>query len=308
MSAPKVIVAGEIFVDLLMIGLDAWPTPGKEIFAHSFRREIGGGTAITASALGRLGCESGVLAAVGADYGDWTIERLNRTGVRTETISREAGDASGFTVIATRPEDRAFITYPGANRAFPRVLRNWIETALDFPRHIHFSAPLCLDEAAHDIASIRQRGASVSLDSGWNEEWLSDKRAWTVAAMVDIFFPNEVEAARMTGHNAPGVMLETFADRGVEHVVLKLGTNGAAMLWDGAVQRVNPIQVKCVDTTGAGDCFDAGFLHFWLSGAPPIECLRAANICGALSTEHHGGIAGAPSLDRLKAELRKLNT
>lgn len=308
MSAPLVIVAGEIFVDLLMIGVDAWPAPGKEIFAHSFRREVGGGTAITASALARLGCDAGVLAVVGADYGEWTIQRLQECGVRTDTIYAEQLDASGFTVIATRPEDRAFITYPGTNRAFPSVLRKWMESAVQFPRHVHFSVPLRLEEAGDVIAAIRKHNATVSLDVGWNEQWLSNERAWSVAGQVDIFFPNEVEATRMTGQDDPTKMLRTFADRGLKHVVIKLGPKGATMLWEGATYQVDPLRVASVDTTGAGDCFDAGFLHFWLSGALPMECLQAANVCGALSTEHHGGIAGAPSLERLQAELRKLNT
>jgi sugar/nucleoside kinase (ribokinase family) len=307
MSGPKILVAGEIYIDLLMTGIDAWPQPGKEIFATAFRREIGGGAAITASALARLGCPCGVLAAVGNDYGTWVCERLNACGVATDNIHQD-GDATGFTVIASRPEDRAFITYVGANRSFTNILQSWIDNNVNFPKHVHFSVPLSLGDAPDFISALQQRGVSVSVDVGWNQNWLSDERAWDVATRADIFFPNAVEAMHITGEEQASKMLEKFASRGAQHVALKLGSQGAAMLWDDQIQFVDPIPVGCVDTTGAGDCFNAGFLQPWLSGASPLECLRAANVCGALSTEGHGGIEGAPSLERLHAELRKLKT
>jgi len=306
MNIGTVLVAGEIFIDLLMTNLDAWPEPGKEIFATSFQREIGGGTAITASALARLGCECDVLAAVGEDYGEWARNRLQQCNVRTDSIRTDKEDATGFTVIASRPEDRAFITYLGANRRFPEILRNWLRSAVKAPKHVHFSVPLRFEEGRDSICAITGRGATVSLDVGWNQHWLSDERAWDVARAANIFFPNELEGMHMTGEIEPAKMLQVFANRKFQHVVLKLGPKGAAMLWEGHITFENPIRIQCGDTTGAGDCFDAGFLQAWLSGAEPIRCLRAANICGALSTTAHGGIAGAPDLELLRAELRKL--
>ena len=95
-------------------------------------------------------------------------------------------------------------------------------------------------------------------------------------------------------------MLRWFADAGLGRVALKLGARGAALLWDGQVEFSAGLGVKTVDTTGAGDCFNAGFLHSWLQGDQPEICLRAANICGALSTEAYGGVAGAPGAARLK--------
>ena len=98
-------------------------------------------------------------------------------------------------------------------------------------------------------------------------------------------------------------MLAWLAHRGVRNVALKLGERGAALLWDGEIFHCPPHKVKAVDTTGAGDCFDAGFICGWLHGLEPDRCLRVGAICGALSTRGLGGIASFPSKEELEREL-----
>ena len=120
---------------------------------------------------------------------------------------------------------------------------------------------------------------------------------------VDIFFPNETEARRITGEDDPERCLRRFAEAGLKRVALKLGASGAALLWEGSVLFGAPHPAPSVDTTGAGDCFDAGFLHAWLRRKTPEAILQTANICGALCTEKYGGIAGFPNAARLKHEL-----
>src|SRR5204862_6920381 len=121
---------------------------------------------------------------------------------------------------------------------------------------------------------------------------------------IDIFLPNEIEAARLTGETDPEQCLQKLAAAGVKRVALKLGARGAALLWDGKILFDAPPAVTPVDPTGAGDCFDAGLLHTWLKGASPAQLLRAGNICGACSTEALGRIAGFPSAARLGRELK----
>ena len=109
----------------------------------------------------------------------------------------------------------------------------------------------------------------------------------------------------MTGETEPESILRRFREEGAKAVALKLGARGAGLLWEGRIVFVDPHPVKPVDTTGAGDCFDAGFLHAWLRGEPPESCLRMVAICGALSTEGLGGLSAFPSRDRLETELSK---
>ena len=122
---------------------------------------------------------------------------------------------------------------------------------------------------------------------------------------VDIFFPNQKEASAMTGERDALRILERFRDEGVKAVVLKLGSRGAGMLWQDRISFTERYSVDPVDTTGAGDCFDAGFLDAWLRSEDAETCLRAGAICGALSTEAMGGIGGFPSRERLETELHK---
>jgi sugar/nucleoside kinase (ribokinase family) len=298
-----VIVAGEIFADLIMSGFPAWPQPGTEAFASEFRREVGGGAAITANGLARLGSRAAVLSVLGCD-GEWIVEKLNQLGVLTSQLQFDPLDSTPVTVAISTPEDRTFLTYPGSNRMLPGKLRDAASSgALASARHIHLGWAPDLNLATELLTEIRGNGCSISLDVGWHEAWLADSRSMKLMPALDIFFPNEPEALRMTGERDPERSLRLFETAGAKRVALKLGTGGAALLWDGEIFRVDPYPVNTVDTIGAGDCFDAGFLHFWLQGAPPLTCLRAANFCGAASTEAYGGIAGFPDLTRVGQAL-----
>jgi len=299
MKAVDVVIAGELFADLIMTGFDFWPAPGREAFATEFHREIGGGAAITACGLARLGMRTRVLGVVGTD-GDWLINRLASMGVDTSTVRIDPSEATAFTVVATSSADRAFLTYPGANRRFPGTLREGFGAA----SHVHLACAPVLDTASELFTMIHENGCTISLDAGWHEEWLADHRLLTILPLVDIYFPNQAEAQRITGESAPVEMLHKFDECGVKRVALKLGPGGAGLLWDGEILWSGPRRVTTIDTTGAGDCFDAGFLRAWLRGDSPEVCLRTANICGALSTEVYGGIEGFPNPKRLAEELK----
>ncbi len=124
---------------------------------------------------------------------------------------------------------------------------------------------------------------------------------------VDIFFPNLPEAQKLTGEENPTAILEYFRAAGVERVALKLGSEGSAFsIARAQLCSRKPPNVKPVDTTGAGDCFDAGFLQAWLAGKSPEICLLQGNICGAFSTLAYGGIAGFPRPADIERELKRL--
>ncbi len=304
MNPLDAMVAGEVFVDLIMTGFDFWPQPGMEAFARAFHREIGGGTAITASGLAKLGSRAGVFGVIGSEWGGWVTGRLSQNEVDTSAIEFDADEPTGFSVVASSPQDRAFLSYAGANRHLDDALRHAATSnRFSAARHVHLACAPPLASAPELLEAIRRNGCTVSLDVGWHEPWLADPRAMALLPMIDIFFPNELEARVMTGEANPQRALARYRDAGAPAVALKLGAAGAALFWHGSLYRVGPHPANPRDTTGAGDCFDAGFLHSWLHGAPAETCLRAANICGALSTEAHGGIAGFPSPERLRREL-----
>jgi len=297
------IVAGELYTDLILSGFDFWPQPGQEAFAKKFHREVGGGASNTACGMARLGSAVSVLGVVGDD-GDWLVRQLAQKGVATSHIICDPAEPTAFTVAISMTEERSFLTYPGANRSFPAALtRSAAAKCLAEAAHVHLAFPPDLSTAAKLLTSIRANGCTVSLDVGWHEHWLRDARLREILPLLDLFFPNESEAHCIAGETDPERILHWFSAAGIRRVALKLGARGAALLWDGEIRFDTPPRVRPVDTTGAGDSFNAGFLHSWLRGEPPHTCLRTANICGALSTEAYGGVAGVPDAGRLQQLL-----
>jgi ribokinase len=306
MNRLDVLVAGELYVDLILSGFEFWPEPGEEAYAKEFRREIGGGAAITASGLASLGLVTGIFAVSGADHHDWMAARLMERGVDTSELLVDPVEPTAFTVAVSVPEDRAFFTYLGSNRRFPVAIAEAARSGhLTRARHVHMAYAPPWDLAEKLFETIRESGCTLSLDAGWDEEWLTDPRAPALLPLVDVFFPNEMEAARMTGARDPKEMLSRFAEAGLRCVALKLGARGSAALCSEEMVFVPSIAVAPLDTTGAGDCFNAGFLWRWLEGEPIADCLRVGNVCGGLSTEEYGGIAGFPSPARLRRELER---
>ena len=303
-EALDIMVAGELYADLILSGFEFWPSPGQEAFAKTYHREVGGGAANTACGMAKLGSRAAVLGVIGAD-GDWLIDRLHQNGVDTAQIARDSSEPTAFTVAVSTPQERSFFTYLGANRGFPSALAEAAAANhLSRARHVHLAFAPDLDTAADLFAAIRRNGCTVSLDVGWHEPWLRDPRMRDILPLLDGFFPNETEAHAITGLQDPEENLRWFQEAGVRRVALKLGARGAALLWDGDIRFAAPLPVTPIDTTGAGDCFNAGLLHSWLRGDPPEVALNVANICGALSTEAYGGVAGVPDARRLEQCLK----
>jgi sugar/nucleoside kinase (ribokinase family) len=144
---------------------------------------------------------------------------------------------------------------------------------------------------AHDL--------TTSLDPGYDpaDAWGSD--LLDVLCEVDVFLPNEVELEKLTGKQNPAEALRIL-DNGRTLIVAKLGAEGCMSLDQGKVIKVPAFPVQPIDTTGAGDTFNAGFLHAWLKGARLYEALRFGAACGALSTLAAGGTQSQPSADQAR--------
>jgi sugar/nucleoside kinase (ribokinase family) len=302
-----VLVAGDLFVDMVMSGFRSWPpSPGEEVFAERFCREIGGGAAITACGMARLGVKAGVAGVVGKTDGPWLIESLQAGGVNTSAIKQSSQEPTAVTVSVSSATDRTFLTYMGANRELPALLRE-MSSHGEFmnARHVHLACAPDPAEVKNVFRQAKAQGGSLSVDAGWHPEWLTDSRCKEQLRNVDIFLPNEREAALMTGETEPLRILEALQKLGIATVALKLGARGAALLSGGKIMFCAPVDVQSVDSTGAGDCFDAGFVFAWLRGDDPQRCLKTGTICGALSTRRLGGIAGFPTIAELNAKLEE---
>jgi ribokinase len=295
-----VAVIGELFLDEIFADFGAYPKLGEEVFARRFRREVGGGAAITACGLAKLGVQVQVFGSVGKLDGKWVLDRLTSFVVDCSGVEFHSKEPTGVTVSASTREDRAFFTYYGANsqlaiqRGRPDVAK-----ALASCRHVHFA---CAPEAELDMplfTSLRRGKCTISIDVQSHVSWLTRPESINILRMCDMFFPNEREGCWVSSEAEPTDILLRLREKGVRGVGLKLGAKGAALLWEGRQYLSDSFPVETLDTTGSGDCFDAGFIFAWLRGNQPERCLHVANICGALSTRTLGGITGSPTLEEL---------
>lgn len=298
MKESDVAVAGELFVDHVFSGFERWPQPGEEHFTDQYVREAGGGAAITACALSRLG-RSVAIFAVAGEQDVWLKDRLRSFAVGVEGL-RTAPMGTAVSVSISTRDDRSFLTWPGANRELPGYLGEAeIQDRMARARHVHLAAPLERPLAVELFRKLRAAGSTISLDVGHRPDWLTQEENWKTCAEVDFFLPNEREGQIMTGCSEPERMIAVLGSMGIGGVVLKLGRAGAIACAVGGVCRAAAPAVDAVDSTGAGDAFDAGLIDAYLEGAGLAAMLERACLCGSLSTRKAGALAALPSREEL---------
>jgi sugar/nucleoside kinase (ribokinase family) len=302
----QVLFAGEINVDLVLQGYTAFPEPGREVLVSGSELVLGSATAIMAMGLARLGTKVAFAGKVGDDlWGRYCLEDMAARGIDLSRVVKDARLKTGITVSITHPGDRALVTHLGAITALTAA--DVTDTAMSGLGHLHVSSFFFQDGLRPGVPELFARahrlGLTTSLDTGFDpsERWDGGLRA--ALAEADLFFPNEVELEALTGCKDPVSGLRALAG-GRARVVAKLGERGAMTLDGGSVLEVPSYRVDPVDTTGAGDSFNAGFLHLWLQGAPLADCLRLGAACGALSTRALGGTAAQPTLAEAEALVR----
>ncbi|MEA1673168.1 carbohydrate kinase family protein [Nitrospirillum sp. BR 11163] len=294
-----VAVVGELYIDHVLSGFTTWPQPGEEVVTDAYTREVGGGAANTACGLARLGRAVQLVGIVGEADAAWFRQRLAPYALDTGGL-RIGDGATGISISVSTREDRSFFTHIGVNRALPALLSDPATVAgLARARHVHFALPL--DRAVADalLPALRDAGCTTSLDVGFQPGWLPDPENHATCRAVDHLLPNEKEAALFCGSDGTEDYLSLARRLALPNPVLKLGRRGALGLDGDATLGAAPPPVDAVDTTGAGDAFDAGYIDALLDGAPVLERLRRACICGALSTRVAGALGGIPDRTEL---------
>ncbi|WP_394820703.1 carbohydrate kinase family protein [Pendulispora albinea] len=306
----KVLVAGEINVDLILRGCPIFPAPGKEVVVDDLEMVLGSASAICAMGLARLGTPVVFIGKVGTDSsGAFCLETMARAGVDVSRIEPDRALKTGVTVALTAPGDRALISYLGSTTQLTEA--DITDRDFEGIAHLHVSSyylqaklrPGCrtLFERAH------RAGLTTSLDPGYDpsEQWADD--ILDTLSEVDLFFPNEIEL-RKIAHEDDVIAALHALERTHAKTVAKLGAEGAITLHRGEVVRVPAFRVEPLDTTGAGDSFDAGFLGAWLEGSDLLECLRFGAACASLSTLGIGGTAKQPTWQEARTVVARGHT
>src|SRR5271166_4915514 len=300
-----IVVVGDINVDLVLTGLPSLPEFRKLKHAKDMKFTLGGSSAIFAYNIARLGAATGFAGKLGKDHlGDFLIETLNSVGVDTSHVVRDSRLPTGICVSMSFPQDYAMVSYPGIRESFAlqEIDLNYLKQA----RHLHLSSyylqpglqPGCLEL----FQSAKAAGLTTSLDPDHDphEEWDSGIRQ--LLSNVDVFLPNEVEASRISGTQDLEAAMKLFDGLG-HTTVIKRGSYGVSVIRGHQVVSAPAFNIQPVDTTGAGDSFNAGFLFQYLRGEPLQKCMAWGNACGALSTRALGGIAGFPTRSEVEEFL-----
>jgi hypothetical protein len=297
-----VIVVGDYFVDLIFNGLPQFPELGKEIVGSGFEM-LPGGAYNAALAMHRLGLGVGWAADFGDDdFSRFALERARAEGLDDSLFVRHPRPLRRITAALSFPGDRAFITYVDPEPGTPAALKALLTASA---RVLFISGVYYGNLYTAGSALVRAKRMKVFMDGNSGDEvTLSHPAVRRSLQSVEAFLPNADEARRMTGKADLCEAMTALAGL-CPLVIVKDGANGAYARAGEQTFHAPGISVAAVDTTGAGDCFSAGFLKAWFDGRPLAECLRWGNVVGGLSTTALGGTGRPVTTVEVERLLRR---
>ncbi len=300
MSGFDIVVLGDANPDLVLSGDQVEPAFGQaERLVEGAELVIGGSGAIFACGVARLGLRVAFAAVVGNDiFGRFMCEELEARGVDTSAVTVLPDRATGITVVLSGPDDRAMLTFPGTIGDLRGSLID--QELLQRTRHIHVSSYFLQRSLTPELPALfreaRAGKATTSIDPNWDPSGLWDDGLVGLLPEVDVFLPNEMEALSLARISTLEDAIARFRSAGARTVVVKTAEQGVIGAEASELVDVPAFPLHVVDSTGAGDSFDAGFLAAYLNGEPLRRCMEIGNACGGLSTQGVGGTATQPTM------------
>lgn len=286
---PRILCVGRLYCDVIFTDLPRMPTPGTEVFAGGVGLHAGGGAAITAGHLSSLGHPTSLAAYLpGAAFGDVVTQELQAHGIdlRLCRKSTERSDPQ-LTVALGHNGERAFVTHR-TGPAFPSFSANSLADM--HLSHLHIGEAATLIDNPQLISIAKSLGMTTSLDCSWDDQ-LDAESLIALLPEIDLFLPNQSEIEFLSA--------KVLSASGSALTVIKQGADGATALLNGTRIHMPAISVTAIDTTGAGDAFNASFLNAWLQKRPIEECLMVANRKGAEAVTYRGGMGGISDILRV---------
>jgi sugar/nucleoside kinase (ribokinase family) len=296
------VVVGRPSVDITFTGLEAWPELGRDVDAGGLG--WGAGTSFnTPASANRLGLRVAYISAVGTDlWGRFLVEEYEREGLPTEFLSVVDEPLPWVSVGMNLGPDRGFVTYADPAEDVEGDMRRRAMELVSSGRVRHLHGYVS-EEEMELARAARDRGMTVSLDA-WGGPWFeADAKPSEVLPLADVVLANESEAMAMVGADNLDAALGALAAL-CRFAVVKRGGDGASAIVDSRRIDVPTEAIAPVDTTGAGDCFNAGFLYGWLHGLRPEVCLGLGNLCAGAVVRAFGGYRNCPTEPELLSMAR----
>ncbi|NOY37300.1 MAG: carbohydrate kinase family protein [Chlorobi bacterium] len=302
-----VLVVGELNVDIILHDIDTFPEVGKEILAQRMTLTLGSSSAIFASNIASLGASVAFLGKIGSDkFGDVVLRELQKKKVDVSMILSDDQLSTGATVVLVVQEDRANITYPGAMNDLR--IGDISKDDLSKARHLHFSScflqPGIKDDLGKLFKMAKELGLTTSFDMQWDplENWDIDVKE--VLPWVDIFLPNEKELLLLTAKSKINEAIDSIKEF-IRILVIKRGNKGSILFYKNKLKELPPFLNKnVVDTVGAGDSFNAGFIFKYINRCSIEKCQEFGNLTGAVSTTAAGGVKAFEDYEYLKKMVK----
>ena len=298
MKEYNILVAGEINPDLILSG-NVTPEFGQvEKLVDNASLTIGSSSAIFACGAARLGLKVAFMGVCGQDvFGRFMLDEMSKRGVDVSNVTIRSDGQTGLSVILNHQADRAILTHLGLIADLQAS--DIADALLSRSSHLHVASYFLQTKLQPDLPDLFRRARSLGLTTSLDTNYDPSEK-WTgfdeLLAVTNVFLPNEKEAVSLTGEANVDLAADQLESR-VESLAIKLGADGALGARDDARARVASIPVQVIDTVGAGDSFDAGFMYGYLNKWPLEKSLRLACVCGALSAQQAGGTHGQPGLD-----------
>jgi len=293
-----ILVAGEINPDIILTG-DLEPEFGQvEKFVDTATLTIGSSSVIFACGAARLGLKVTFIGVCGDDaFGHFMLNEMEKRDIDIRNVIVRKDGQTGLSVILNRESDRAILTHPGL---IPALQASDIPNGLlHQARHLHVSSYFLQTALQPNLAYLFKRahglGLTTSLDTNYDpsKKWIAFNELLSV---TNVLLLNEKEAISLSGEASVDLAANNLGNK-VETLAIKLGEAGALAVRGGQKVHVSSIPVQVVDTIGAGDSFDAGFIYGYLHNWELEKALRLACVCGALSLQKAGGTEGQPTLE-----------
>lgn len=287
-----IVIPGHYFCDVIFTQMRDFPRLGAEIYSEGIKVVAGGGALNTATGLRRLGINAGWIGTLGTDFFSQYVKNyVQQEKLDISLVQQLDTPLERVTVALSYPNDRAFVTYAQKPPDIIELVVAVLNKATF--RHLHFPGLTIHEDMPELLKACKAKGIRVSMDCQHRQETLDMPLVQDILSQVDIFMPNAAEARRITGENTLSAAIDRLSEI-TTGVVVKNGAEGAMAQFGTTGYHSRAFEVKPLDTTGAGDSFNAGFLAAYLQNLPIKTCLRWGNYCGSQSTLGYGA-SSAPS-------------